>query len=39
MSPFQTDKYQIDMSKDTLFRGEFEVVKELMAALPDGEVG
>jgi len=30
------DKYQIDPAKDTLFRGEFEVVKELIAALPDG---
>merc|ERR1712088_549839 len=27
------DNYQIDKEKDTLFRGEFEVVKELMAAL------
>lgn len=26
------DNYQIDKSKDTLFRGEFEVVKELLAA-------
>merc|ERR1712010_125359 len=30
------DNYQIDKSKDTLFRGEFEVVKELMAAFEDG---
>merc|ERR1712038_2025713 len=30
------DKYEIDPAKDTLFRGEFEVVKELIAALPDG---
>merc|ERR1712029_378321 len=30
------DKYEVDPNKDTLFRGEFEVVKELMAALPDG---
>lgn len=30
------DRYKIDESKDTLFRGEFEVVKELIAALPDG---
>jgi hypothetical protein len=30
------DKYEIDPKKDTLFRGEFEVVKELIAALPDG---
>jgi len=27
------DKYEIDKSKDALFRGEFEVVKELCAAL------
>jgi len=27
------DNYEIDKDKDTLFRGEFEVVKELMAAL------
>jgi len=27
------DNYEIDKEKDTLFRGEFEVVKELMAAL------
>merc|ERR1711878_63375 len=31
------DNYQMDKDKDTLFRGEFEVVKELMAAL--GEDG
>merc|ERR1712088_434946 len=30
------DKYEIDPAKDALFRGEFEVVKELIAALPDG---
>merc|ERR1712214_45319 len=30
------DKYELDPDKDVLFRGEFEVVKELMAALPDG---
>merc|ERR1712168_1003671 len=29
------DRYKMDMSKDPLFRGEFEVVKELMAALGD----
>merc|ERR1719166_895335 len=27
----------MDMSKDPLFRGEFEVIKELMAELADGE--
>merc|ERR1712121_6760 len=31
------DRYQMDMTKDPLFRGEFEVIKELLAALPDGE--
>jgi len=31
------DRYQMDMTKDPLFRGEFEVIKELMAELPDGE--
>merc|ERR1712012_325447 len=31
------DNYQIDKSKDTLFRGEFEVVKELIAAVADGD--
>jgi protein-tyrosine phosphatase len=30
------DKYELDPAKDTLFRGEFEVVKELIAALADG---
>merc|ERR1711892_418150 len=30
------DRYQMDMSKDALFRGEFECVKELVAALEDG---
>ena len=29
------DNYQMDKDKDTLFRGEFEVVKELTAALGD----
>merc|ERR1719402_256260 len=31
------DRYTMDMNKDALFRGEFEVIKELVAALPDGE--
>merc|ERR1712073_91416 len=30
------DRYTTDGSKDPLFRGEFEVVKELVATLPDG---
>merc|ERR1712121_552778 len=32
----KTDKYQMDMTKDPLFRGEFEVVKELLAKMRDG---
>merc|ERR1719230_2141301 len=31
------DRYKMDMSKDPLFRGEFEVIKELIAELPDGQ--
>merc|ERR1712002_225399 len=31
------DRYKMDSSKDPLFRGEFEVIKELIAELPDGE--
>merc|ERR1712038_225447 len=31
------DRYKMDPNKDRLFRGEFEVIKELVAALPDGE--
>jgi hypothetical protein len=30
------DNYEIDKTKDTLFRGEFEVVRELLAAFDDG---
>merc|ERR1712215_298624 len=30
------DRYTMDPSKDPLFRGEFEVVKELIATLKDG---
>merc|ERR1712077_186897 len=30
------DKYTMDAGKDPLFRGEFEVVKELVATLKDG---
>merc|ERR1712165_191932 len=33
----KTDRYVMDPSKDALFRGEFEVVKDLMATMPDGE--
>lgn len=33
------DKYEMEKGKDALFRGEFEVVKELVAALgDDGQV-
>merc|ERR1711892_303531 len=31
------DRYKMDPAKDPLFRGEFEVVKELVATLKDGE--
>merc|ERR1711926_44059 len=31
------DRYAMDMNKDALFRGEFEVIKELVSILPDGE--
>jgi len=31
------DRYVMDPNKDALFRGEFEVIKELVATLPDGE--
>merc|ERR1711920_1026755 len=31
------DKYEIEKEKDALFRGEFEVVRELVAALTDGD--
>merc|ERR1712227_903355 len=30
------DKYSMDSKKDALFRGEFEVIKQLVAALKDG---
>merc|ERR1711881_770055 len=34
----QMDRYKMDPNKDALFRGEFEVIKELVAALgADGE--
>merc|ERR1712109_386743 len=31
------DRYAMDMKKDALFRGEFEVIEELVSILPDGE--
>jgi len=33
------DNYEVDKTKDTLFRGEFEVVKELVAALGEDGAG
>merc|ERR1712025_1244323 len=35
-SLLKTGRYVMDMSKDALFRGEFEVVKELVAKMKDG---
>merc|ERR1712013_120549 len=35
-SLLKTDRYKMDPAKDTLFRGEFEVVKELVKKLKDG---
>merc|ERR1712234_22967 len=35
-SLLKTDKYVMNPEKDTLFRGEFEVVKELVSKLKDG---
>eukprot|EP00095_Tigriopus_kingsejongensis_P011533 maker-scaffold33_size549341-snap-gene-1.22 protein:Tk11533 transcript:maker-scaffold33_size549341-snap-gene-1.22-mRNA-1 annotation:"PREDICTED: paladin" len=35
-SLLKMDNYAVDKTKDALFRGEFEVVKELLAAFPDG---
>merc|ERR1719297_475678 len=37
VSLLRMDRYKMDMSKDTLFRGEFEVIKELMEVLPEGD--
>merc|ERR1719300_110225 len=31
------DTYKMDMTKDALFRGEFEVVKELVTTMKDGD--
>merc|ERR1712033_99234 len=33
----KTDNYKMDPEKDTLFRGEFDVVKELVATMKNGE--
>merc|ERR1711931_184597 len=35
-SLLKTDRYKMNPEKDTLFRGEFEVVKELVSKLKDG---
>merc|ERR1712210_210970 len=37
LSLLKMDRYAMDMKKDALFRGEFEVIKELVSILPDGE--
>merc|ERR1712152_103540 len=36
LSLLKMDRYTMDSKKDPLFRGEFEVIKELVAALKDG---
>merc|ERR1711990_1317577 len=36
MNILKTDRYKMDMTKDALFRGEFEVVKDLVAKMKDG---
>jgi len=36
-SVLKMDRYTMDQAKDPLFRGEFEVIKELIAELADGE--
>merc|ERR1712149_2396 len=36
LSLLKMDRYKMDPNKDALFRGEFEVIKELVAALKDG---
>merc|ERR1712002_1001208 len=36
LSILKTDNYVMNPDKDTLFRGEFEVVKELLAKMKDG---
>merc|ERR1711962_1291311 len=33
----KTDRYTMNPAKDTLFRGEFEVVKELITKMKDGQ--
>ena len=38
LAVLRMDKYEHEKEKDTLFRGEFEVVKELIAALPEADV-
>merc|ERR1712183_960370 len=36
LSLLKTDRYVMNPEKDTLFRGEFEVVKDLIATMKDG---
>jgi len=36
LSILKTDNYKMDSEKDTLFKGEFDVVKELVAKMPGG---
>merc|ERR1711899_357201 len=36
LSLLKMDRYQMNPGKDALFRGEFEVIKDLMATMPDG---
>merc|ERR1712234_43905 len=36
-SLLKTDKYTMNPAKDTLFRGEFEVIKNLVAKMKDGQ--
>merc|ERR1712042_277978 len=37
LSLLKMDRYKMDPNKDALFRGEFEVVKELVTTMKDGE--
>merc|ERR1712025_271594 len=37
MDLLKMDRYEMDMEKDPLFRGEFDVVKQLLPGLADGD--
>merc|ERR1712010_445346 len=37
LAVLKMDRYEHEKEKDTLFRGEFEVVRELIAALPEAD--